>query len=154
MNLLQSIWKEIQSYKNKIIAYGFKESKKAKTPSFFSVNDFLGISVQMRDVLVRLGDLYGESVRYCLHKSPNDFLHTMLIYHPCKKTIPKQLFLKADSYYFLIKGSFKLINLNSGEVIMLDDESCLVAKIAKNIPYQMEMVSESLLFIEVREKNQ
>lgn len=67
----------------------FEAFKSAKTPSFFALDGFVGISKEMVEALVKLGNTSKESVRYCLHNNPSDSLHLMLIYHPCKREIPE-----------------------------------------------------------------
>ncbi|MDY2585309.1 hypothetical protein [Helicobacter sp.] len=131
----------------------FTPAINAKTPSFFALKGFFGISKEMEQDLLKFGDSCKESVRYCLHNSPQDSLHIMLIYHPYKKAIPQQIFEHTDSYYLLEKGAFKLTNLDTNTEIVLSQKQCKIAKIAKGVCYQMEILSDSLLFIEVRERN-
>ena len=131
----------------------FREEKSAKTPSFFSLLDFCGISNKQKESLVKMGDEMKETVRYCLHKNVGDSLHVMLIYHPYKKEIGEQIFNHTDSYYFLLDGAFKLINLQDKSEIIFDFKTYFIGKIGKNIPYKMEIMSDKLLFIEVRERN-
>ena len=132
----------------------FEAFKGAKTPSFFALGGFIGISKEMVEALVKLGDTSKESVRYCLHNNPNDSLHLMLIYHPCKKEIPEQIFQHTDSYYLLQKGEFSLTNLETKETFLVGKGHCGIVKIAKGVHYKMEMLSQSVLFIEVRERTE
>lgn len=131
----------------------FEAFEGAKTPSLFALCGFVGVSQEMVEALVKLGDTSKESVRYCLHNNPSDSLHLMLIYHPYKKEIPEQIFQHTDSYYILQSGGFSLKNLETKESFLVDKEHCGIVKIAKGIPYQMEVLSEGVLFIEVRERN-
>lgn len=132
----------------------FCASKSAKTPSFFALGGFVGISKEMAEALVEFGDSCKESVRYCLHNSPKDSLHLMLIYHPYKKEIPEQIFQHTDSYYILQSGEFSLTNLDTKERFIVGDKYCGIVKVAKGVRYQMEILSASVLFIEVRERNE
>lgn len=132
----------------------FETFKSAKTPSFFALGGFVGISKEMVEALVKLGDFCQESVRYCLHNNPSDSLHLMLIYHPYKKEIPEQIFQHTDSYYILQSGEFSLTNLETKECFVVGDKHCGIVKIAKGERYQMEILSSSVLFIEVRERNE
>lgn len=131
----------------------FTPAMNAKTPSFFALQEFFGISKEMQASLLKLGVECKDSVRYCLHNSPEDPVHLMLIYHPYKKEIPQQIFEHTDSYYLLEEGAFKLTNLDTNTEIVLSKEQCKIAKIAKGVRYQMEILSDTLLFIEVRGKN-
>ena len=77
----------------------------------------------------------------------------MLIYHPYKKQIPEQIFLYTDSYYLVLNGKMSLINLKTKERVILDQKNSFLGKVERNIPYQMEILSESILFMEIRERN-
>ncbi|RAX52300.1 hypothetical protein [Helicobacter sp. 11-8110] len=130
----------------------FKSFPNAKTPSYFALKDFFEITQKHKEFLKNEGDANGETVRFCFHKSPNDSLHVMLIYHPYKKLIPEQIFKNTDSYYLILEGKISLTNLETKERIILDKKNFL-GKVGSNIPYQMEIISENVLFIEIRERN-
>lgn len=131
----------------------FKSFPNAKTPSYFALKDFFEITQKHKEFLKNEGDANGETVRFCFHKSPNDSLHVMLIYHPYKKQIPEQIFLYTDSYYLVLNGKMSLINLKTKERVILDQKNSFLGKVERNIPYQMEILSESILFMEIRERN-
>ncbi|MDE5603117.1 MAG: hypothetical protein K2I71_04260 [Helicobacter sp.] len=133
---------------------GFRVAQNAKTPSYFCQKDFIGIGGDLKNILMHLGARWNESIRYCLHKSPQDFLHIMLIYHPYPKLIKEQIFENTDSYYLLLKGVFELENLISKEVILLRADDVFIVKIAQKVPYQMRIISQDLLFLEVRGINE
>lgn len=124
----------------------------SRTPSFFALGRFIGISNQMVEGLINVSGVYKETSRYCLHNDPQDSLHVMLIYHPYKKLIPEQIFKNTDSYYLVLEGKISLTNLETKEKIILDKKNFL-GKVGSNIPYQMEIISENVLFIEIRERN-
>ena len=46
-----------------------------------------------------------------------------------------------------------MINLKTKERVILDQKNSFLGKVERNIPYQMEILSESILFMEIRERN-
>lgn len=130
----------------------FKLFCNAKTPSYFALKDFLRITHNHKKFLKNSSSKNGETSRFCLHNDPQDSLHVMLIYHPYKKLIPEQIFKNTDSYYLILEGKISLTNLETKERIILDKKNFL-GKVGSNIPYQMEIISENVLFIEIRERN-
>jgi len=133
---------------------GFQADANAKTLSLFATAAHASLSREAVEALVNEGKRRGETVRLCLHGSPEETLQLMLIYHPLPKKIPVQKFLTQDSIYLLMEGEFNLFLLDDGfrvqNTFHLAENDQTICKIAAGAYYKMEMVSQELLFIEVR----
>lgn len=131
----------------------FEENLSAKTPSFFSKDYGCIYAKQMQD-LKEFALSNNTTARLNLFPSPQDELHFMLIFHPRKFEIPCQNFKNRHTIYMLIDGEFKLIlfteDLQIKEEFHLSKTGILVARIPKNTPYKLIMISDELMFVEIR----
>lgn len=140
--------------KIKVVFNNFIEDENAKTKSYFSKNDFGVITQEDIRHIIKLGKKGQDTVRLSLHSSSSSLLQLMLIYHPYKKDIPIQKFIKQESIYMLVDGEFKIELLNNKYEITSESyfssDKVSMCIVPKNEFYKMSILSESLLFIEVR----
>ena len=132
----------------------FTKDKKALSDSFFLTKLFGGISQKDQLDLIEQGDKTKETVRLCLHNSPDDLLQMMLIYHPVKKDIDTKKYISQSSIYILLEGEF-IIELfdeehKSVEIVKMDKKNTMMYRIPKNQFYKVSMISDTLLFLEIR----
>ncbi|MDD3465834.1 MAG: WbuC family cupin fold metalloprotein [Campylobacterales bacterium] len=126
----------------------------AKTTSYFMNAALGGISNDDISNLIKLGNKYKETVRICLHGSADDLLQMMLIFHPVPKTINPKKYISQDSIYMILDGiiSMKFFDdeLKVSSTIQMSQSNNSIFRIPKNQIYKIEILSEHLLFLEIR----
>ena len=90
-------------------------SIKGKSKAYFFQGDFANISKQeiLRIKLDALSDPLGR-VRYCLHESPEDLLHYMVIGSLKGTYVQPHRHIKSSVFYQIIEGRLEVLMFDSG----------------------------------------
>ncbi|EEP0885868.1 WbuC family cupin fold metalloprotein [Campylobacter fetus] len=127
--------------------------KNAKTPTFF-IGECGSISEQNINELKKYALKNNTTARLNLFSDSTDLLQYMLIFHPYKKDIKCQKFIEQSSIYMALDGNFSITLYNDDMSInkefVLNKKLNKTVRIPKNTFYKMEMISDQLLFIEIR----
>ncbi|AHE94902.1 TPA: WbuC family cupin fold metalloprotein [Campylobacter fetus subsp. venerealis] len=126
--------------------------KNAKTPTFF-IGECGSISEQNINELKKYALKNNTTARLNLFSDSTDLLQYMLIFHPYKTELTHK-YIAQHSIYMLLEGEFKIIIYNDDMSInkefVLNKKLNKTVRIPKNTFYKMEMISDQLLFIEIR----
>ncbi|AGZ82395.1 WbuC family cupin fold metalloprotein [Campylobacter fetus] len=127
--------------------------KNAKTPTFF-IGECGSISEKDINELKKYALKNNTTARLNLFSDSTDLLQYMLIFHPYKKDIRYQKFTEQSSIYMALDGNFSITLYNDDMSVqnktILGKNLISALSIPKNTFYKMEMISDQLLFIEIR----
>ena len=111
----------------------FIEDKNANTLSFYSAKDIGFINNANIKDIITLSKKTNDTARLCLHKSSDDLLQLMLIFHPFKKDISLKKYTKQSGIYMLVDGEFLIEFYNDDKklvnTIHLSKQTTIMCKI-------------------------
>ncbi len=132
----------------------FREDAKANTSSFYCKNDFGFIDKSDIEKIKQIAKQDQDTARLSLHNSAEDSLQLMLIYHPYKKDIGIKKYTEQSSIYILVEGEFIIEFYNDTKELVgktyCAKDKVNICKIPSSQYYKMNILSDTLLFMEVR----
>jgi cupin fold WbuC family metalloprotein len=132
-----------------------RQDSSAKTESYFCTSDLVAIDHKVIDFLKdRIEKTGSASVRVCLHNSPEDSFHQMIIAHRKGQHYRPHKHLKKTEAYQMILGTLDVVIFNDDgnvrKVTQLSADGNFIYRIPPNTWHCTVPVSDIVIFHEVK----